>query len=41
MGPIDDGPDTLVAAGPLYAGCSIACIHDVRPAAELVTSLTP
>jgi NAD(P)H-dependent flavin oxidoreductase YrpB (nitropropane dioxygenase family) len=40
-GPTDDGPDTLVDAGPLYAGRTVARIHDVRPAAELVASLTP
>jgi nitronate monooxygenase len=36
-----DGPETLVDAGPLYAGESIARIEDVRPAAELVADLTP
>src|SRR5215212_3601710 len=37
----DDGLATLVEAGPLYAGESVARIHDVRPAAELVAALTP
>lgn len=41
IGPTDDGPDTLVEAGPLYAGQSVARIHGTRPAAELVTLLTP
>jgi nitronate monooxygenase len=41
LGPTDDGPATLVEAGPLYAGETVARIHDVRPAAELVASLTP
>ena len=41
MGPTDDGPATLVEAGPLYAGQSVAHIGDVRPAAELVAALTP
>lgn len=40
-GPTDDGPGTLVDAGPLYAGQSVARIDDVRPAAELVAALTP
>jgi nitronate monooxygenase len=38
---LDDGPETLVDAGPLYAGETVARIGDVRPAAELVRSLTP
>jgi NAD(P)H-dependent flavin oxidoreductase YrpB (nitropropane dioxygenase family) len=37
----DDGPETLLDAGPLYAGETIARITDVRPAAELVRALTP
>ncbi|HKG40333.1 MAG TPA: nitronate monooxygenase [Conexibacter sp.] len=37
----DDGLATLVDAGPLYAGQTVARIHDVRPAAELVAALTP
>ena len=37
----DDGLATLVEAGPLYAGQTVARIHDVRPAAELVAALTP
>jgi nitronate monooxygenase len=41
MGPTDDGPPTLVDAGPLYAGETVARIDDVRPAAELVAALTP
>ena len=40
-GPTDDGPGTLVDAGPLYAGETIARIDDVRPAAALVAALTP
>ena len=40
-GPTDDGPDTLIDAGPLYAGQTIARIHDIRPAPELVADLTP
>jgi len=40
-GPTDDGPETLVEAGPLYAGQTVARIHDVRPAADLVHTLTP
>lgn len=40
-GPTDDGPDTLVEAGPLYAGQTVARICDIRPAADLVRALTP
>jgi NAD(P)H-dependent flavin oxidoreductase YrpB (nitropropane dioxygenase family) len=41
LGPIDDGPPTLVDAGPLYAGETVARIDEVRPAAALVVALTP
>jgi nitronate monooxygenase len=41
VGPTDDGPATLIDAGPLYAGETVARIGDVRPAAELVAALTP
>jgi nitronate monooxygenase len=37
----DDGPPTLVEAGPLYAGETVRRIGDVRPAAEIVAGLTP
>ena len=37
----DDGLATLVDAGPLYAGETVARIGDTRPAAELVAALTP
>jgi NAD(P)H-dependent flavin oxidoreductase YrpB (nitropropane dioxygenase family) len=40
-GPTDDGPVNLLDAGPLYAGETVARIDDVRPAAEIVASLTP
>jgi nitronate monooxygenase len=40
-GPTDDGPATLLDAGPLYAGETVARLNDVRPAAELVRALTP
>jgi NAD(P)H-dependent flavin oxidoreductase YrpB (nitropropane dioxygenase family) len=39
--PTDDGPSNLLDSGPLYAGAGVARIVDVRPAAELVKSLTP
>jgi len=39
--PTDDGPDNLLASGPVYAGANVGRISDVRPAAELVTALTP
>ena len=35
------GPASLVDAGPLYAGECIGRIDDVRPAAQLVSELTP
>jgi nitronate monooxygenase len=35
------GPASLVDAGPLYAGETVARIDDVRPAAELVRELAP
>ena len=40
-GPTDDGPETLLDAGPLYAGETVARIADVRPAADLVRALAP
>jgi len=40
-GPTDDGPASLVDAGPLYAGETVARIGDVRAAAEIVAELTP
>ncbi len=40
-GPTDDGPETLLDAGALYAGETVARIADVRPAADLVRALTP
>jgi hypothetical protein len=40
-GPTDDGPETLLDAGALYAGQTVARIADVRPAADLVCALTP
>lgn len=39
--PTYDGPAELVDEGPLYAGIAVREITDVRPAAELVRSLTP
>jgi NAD(P)H-dependent flavin oxidoreductase YrpB (nitropropane dioxygenase family) len=39
--PTDDGPDNLLESGPLYAGMNVARITDIRPAAELVKTLTP
>jgi nitronate monooxygenase len=41
QGPTDDGPANLLDAGPLYAGETVARIADVRPAAEIVSDLTP
>lgn len=39
--PTADGPRNLLDAGALYAGESVARIHDIRPAAELVRELAP
>lgn len=37
--PVDDLPSTLVDSGPLYAGQTIARIHDLVPAADIVATL--
>jgi nitronate monooxygenase len=39
--PTDDGPANLIDSGPLYAGMNVARVTDIRPAAELVRTLTP
>jgi nitronate monooxygenase len=44
LGPLaatQGGPRNLLDSGPLYAGESVARIHDLRPAAELVAELHP
>jgi NAD(P)H-dependent flavin oxidoreductase YrpB (nitropropane dioxygenase family) len=41
IGPTDDGFPTLVDAGPLYAGETVARIQEIRPASEIVAALTP
>lgn len=38
-GPTDEAPETLVDAGALYAGETVARIGEIRPAAELVREL--
>ena len=38
--PTADGPSHLLDAGALYAGESVARLHDIRPAADLVRELT-
>ena len=38
---IEAGPESLVDAGPLYAGECVDRISDVRPAGELVSELAP
>jgi NAD(P)H-dependent flavin oxidoreductase YrpB (nitropropane dioxygenase family) len=40
-GPTDDAPATLIDAGALYAGETVARIREIRPAAQLVRDLTP
>jgi NAD(P)H-dependent flavin oxidoreductase YrpB (nitropropane dioxygenase family) len=37
----DDGPAELVDDGPLYAGKTVARIDQLKPAAEIVATLTP
>jgi nitronate monooxygenase len=39
--PTDDGPPNLIDSGPLYAGMNVTRVTGVRPAAELVKTLTP
>ena len=39
--PTDDGPANLLDSGPLYAGINVAGVTGIRPAAELVKTLTP
>lgn len=39
--PTDDGPRTLLDAGPLYAGETVARISDIKPAADLLRALAP
>jgi nitronate monooxygenase len=41
QGPTDDGPATLLDAGPLYAGQTVARVGEIRPAAQIVADLTP
>jgi NAD(P)H-dependent flavin oxidoreductase YrpB (nitropropane dioxygenase family) len=41
IGPTDDGFPTLVDAGPLYAGQTVARIDEIWPAAEIVAALAP
>jgi nitronate monooxygenase len=41
QGPTDDGPETLLDAGPLYAGETVTRISRVRSAAKIVAELTP
>jgi nitronate monooxygenase len=41
VGPTDEAPPTLLDAGPLYAGETVARIDEVRSAAEIVAELTP
>jgi NAD(P)H-dependent flavin oxidoreductase YrpB (nitropropane dioxygenase family) len=40
-GPTDDAPETLIDAGALYAGETVARIREIRPAPQLVGDLTP
>jgi hypothetical protein len=37
--PSDNAPSNLLDSGPLYAGESVARIHDLRPAGELTREL--
>lgn len=38
---LDDGPRSLLDSGPLYAGANVTRISDIRPAAQIVSDLTP
>jgi NAD(P)H-dependent flavin oxidoreductase YrpB (nitropropane dioxygenase family) len=40
LAPVEGGPPNLLDAGALYAGESVARIHDLRPAAALVVELS-
>jgi hypothetical protein len=40
-GPTDDAPETLIDAGALYAGQTVARIDEIRPAGQLVHDLAP
>jgi nitronate monooxygenase len=40
LGPTDDGPETLLDAGPLYAGETVSRINEIRPAANIVALLS-
>jgi NAD(P)H-dependent flavin oxidoreductase YrpB (nitropropane dioxygenase family) len=39
--PTEDGPETLIDSGPLYAGETVARITDIAPAAEVLRRLAP
>ena len=41
LAPTADGPRNLLDAGALYAGETVARLHDIRPAADLVRDLAP
>ena len=41
LAPTNDGPKALLDSGALYAGESVARLHDVRPAGDLVRALAP
>jgi NAD(P)H-dependent flavin oxidoreductase YrpB (nitropropane dioxygenase family) len=41
IAPLLGDPDRIVDAAPLYAGETVARIHDIRPAADVVRDLTP
>jgi NAD(P)H-dependent flavin oxidoreductase YrpB (nitropropane dioxygenase family) len=44
LGPVmalDNGPRSLLDSGPLYAGANVTRISDIRPAAQIVSDLTP
>jgi nitronate monooxygenase len=38
---LDDGPPSVLDSGPLYAGANVTRISDIRPATQIVNSLTP
>ena len=41
LAPLDDAPVSMIDTAPLYAGETVARIRELRPAAEIVATLTP
>jgi hypothetical protein len=41
LAPTKDRPPSWLDSGPLYAGETVARLHDIQPAGDLVRELTP